>query len=175
MPNANAPFGLRSLMRTLSGGEPQTRLLTKPASDTAPIYRNDPVYPIADNQIKGGRSTPGFLGVSLSFGKASALTEQIVIVSPDAVYEIQADAAGSGFAAASEGLNADITIPNPAGDSTTGVSKAMLSSASLNTTNTLDLAILGLNQVQGNDYGTNARIVVRFNRHHLALGRTGVA
>lgn len=175
MPNINSPRGLRSLGISLTGGPPVIETFSKPASLDTAIFRHDPVARLADGSIsaKSADITPGttlYSGVALNHGAASTATEHAVIINPDAMYEAQAN--GSGLAAADMGLNANLVAG--AGNAATKISKWEIASSTANTSNALDVHLLRLFDVVGNEYGAYARIEVVFNKHRMYGGVAGV-
>jgi hypothetical protein len=171
MANVNNPNGLIPIGRGPMGGPIVANQYTKPASDNAAIFKHDAVYAVADGQIKAGRAA-AFVGVSLNYGKASTLTEHLVVDNPDQLFETQDDGDSGSFAEADVGLNADLNVQT--GNTTLLHSKHCVDISSKATTNSLDVQLLRLGRDPRNAFGQYARIEVRFNRHHLALGRTGV-
>jgi len=136
-------------------------------------------YEIADNQAVGvfngceyadpttGKTTfsnfyPG--SVNITTGKISAN----VIDDPSQLFLVQVDA---GFVAADVGKNADVI--GTGGSTTTGLSTMELNSSTLAVTAALNLKVVGLYNVPGNDFGTNAVVVVKINEH--VYGSAGVA
>jgi hypothetical protein len=91
-----------------------------------------------------------------------------VIDDPSQLFLIQCDA---GFTAADVGENADVI--GTGGSTTTGVSTMELNSSTLAVTAALNLKTVGLYNVPGNDFGTNAVVVVKINEH--VYGSAGVA
>jgi hypothetical protein len=91
-----------------------------------------------------------------------------VIDDPSQLFLVQCDA---GFVAADVGKNADVI--GTGGSTTTGVSTMELDSSTLAVTAALNLKTVGLYNVPGNDFGTNAVVVVKINEH--VYGSAGVA
>jgi len=91
-----------------------------------------------------------------------------VIDDPSQLFLIQCDA---GFTAADVGENADVI--GTGGSTTTGVSTMELNSSTLAVTAALNLKTVGLYNVPGNEFGTNAVVVVKINEH--VYGSAGVA
>jgi hypothetical protein len=91
-----------------------------------------------------------------------------VIDDPSQLFLVQCDA---GFVAADVGKNADVV--GTGGSTTTGVSTMELNSSTLAVTAALNLKTVGLYNVPGNDFGTNAVVVVKINEH--VYGSAGVA
>lgn len=176
MANVDNPHGLRPLARTLSGGFPTTELYQKASGSAAALFIFDAVARLGTAYL--GRSadiTPGttlYDGVNLNYGAASTLTDHLVIVSPDAVYECQDNDDSDGLAFADMGLNCDLELN--AGSTTTYISGHELDESSANTTNSLDVHLHKKLDIPTNDYGEHAIIVVTFNKHRLAPGVAGV-
>lgn len=91
-----------------------------------------------------------------------------VIDDPSQLFLVQCD---EGFTAADVGKNADVI--GTGGSTTTGVSTMELDSSTLAVTAALNLKTVGLYNVPGNDFGTNAVVVVKINEH--VYGSAGVA
>jgi hypothetical protein len=91
-----------------------------------------------------------------------------VIDDPSQLFLVQCD---DGFVAADVGKNADVI--GTGGSTTTGVSTMELDSSTLAVTAALNLKTVGLYNVPGNDFGTNAVVVVKINEH--VYGSAGVA
>ena len=102
--------------------------------------------------------------VNITSGKINAN----VIDDPSQMFLVQCDA---GFVAADVGKNADVV--GTGGSTITGVSTMELSSSTLATTAALNLKVIGLYNVPGNEFGTNAVVVVKINEH--VYGSAGVA
>jgi hypothetical protein len=167
MANVNNPHGLRPLGRTLSGGFPTVEYYQKVATDGQAIYIYDALSRAAG--YVSGTSTPGttlYTGVSLNAGVASTLTDQIVMTSPDAMYEAQCSDTTT---AAKMGYNANLTLNAPsvtvAGAGFTGISGHIV--GTLVTTNTTDVHVHRLYAVSDNAHGQYARVEVSFNKHAL--------
>lgn len=91
-----------------------------------------------------------------------------VIDDPNQLFIIQCD---DGFVQANIGKNADVVTGS--GNTTTGQSVMELDSSTIAKTAALNLKIVGLYDVPGNDFGTNAVAVVKINEH--LYGSAGVA
>jgi len=171
MSNVDNPHGLRSLMRTLSGGLPLIEEFDKAVGYGTAIFMNDAVNRAADNSIEAS-ATPGttlYSGVSLNYGAASTATKHQVIVSPDALFEAQAD--GS-LALADMGLNANLILG--AGSTTTLQSGHEINSATEAVTASLDVHLLHKLNVPDNDYGDYVRVEIVFNKHRMNSVAVGV-
>ena len=101
--------------------------------------------------------------VNITSGKITA----DVMDDPSQLFLIQVD--GS-FTQANIGKNADVI--GTGGSTTTGVSTMELNSSTIADTAALNLKIVGLWNVPGNEVGTNAVVVVKINEH--LYGSTGV-
>ena len=101
--------------------------------------------------------------VNITSGKITA----DVMDDPSQLFIIQAD--GS-VTQANIGKNADVI--GTGGSTVTGVSTMELNSATIADTAALNLKIVGLWNVPGNELGTNAVVVVKINEH--LYGSTGV-
>lgn len=91
-----------------------------------------------------------------------------VLDDPSQLFTIQCD---EGFVQANIGKNADVVVGS--GNTTTGVSAMELDSSTIAKTAALNLKIVGLYNVPGNEFGTNAVAVVKINEH--LYGSAGVA
>jgi hypothetical protein len=91
-----------------------------------------------------------------------------VIDDPNQLFIIQVD---ESVAQTQVGFNADVV--GTGGSTTTGVSTMELDSSTIAKTAALNLKIVGLWDVPGNAYGTNAVVVVKINEH--LYGSAGVA
>lgn len=91
-----------------------------------------------------------------------------VIDDPSQLFVIQVD---ESVAQTDVGMNADVV--GTGGSTTTGVSTMELDSSSIAKTAALNLKIVGLWDVPGNEFGTNAVVVVKINEH--LYGSAGVA
>jgi len=91
-----------------------------------------------------------------------------VIDDPSQLFIVQVD---ESVAQTDVGKNADVV--GTGGSTTTGVSTMELDSSTIAKTAALNLKIVGLWDVPGNEYGTNAVVVVKINEH--LYGSAGVA
>jgi hypothetical protein len=102
--------------------------------------------------------------VNITAGKIAA----DVMDDPSQLFLIQVD---ESVAQTQIGLNADVV--GTGGSTTTGVSSMELDSSTIAKAAALNLKIVGLYDVPGNDFGTNAVVVVKINEH--LYGSAGVA
>ena len=192
MANMNTPFGLRAAKRL--DGACTAFQVTKfyvPATDATAIGLGDPVKLAGSADANGiatvtRLATPGtdivagiMIGVeplqadlSLNYRKASTAMYIYCITDPDTVFEVQEDSVGGALAAADIGLNANLVLGTV--DTVTGNGKTMLDTSTKNTTNTLDVQILGLKQEVGNEFGNYAKVLVKINKSQFVNGATGV-
>jgi hypothetical protein len=102
--------------------------------------------------------------VNITAGKIAA----DVMDDPSQLFLIQVD---ESVAQTQIGLNADVI--GTGGSTTTGVSSMELDSSTIAKAAALNLKIVGLYDVPGNSFGTNAVVVVKINEH--LYGSAGVA
>lgn len=201
MPNLNAPRGFVP-SRYLNGASwnGQTNLYYIPAADGSAYAPGDVVKSAAVSDANGvmgiqkAAGTDVVRGVIVGFMvaapygvnlQAPALDLSIqtvpaaksrayyalVVDDPSVIFEVQDDGL-SALTAAAVNKNASFTVANPAGIAQNSAS--VLNTASVATTNTLNLKIMGLVQRDDNAFGVNAKWLVKFNLHELLGGTTGV-
>lgn len=97
----------------------------------------------------------------------------MVVDDPEAMFAMQLDSAGTNSVASKVNNNASFTVtaPSPA---TNAVSASVIGGATIATTSTLNLRLLGLLQIPGNAYGAFAQYVVKINQHELMGNTAGV-
>lgn len=95
----------------------------------------------------------------------------LVVDDPQVLFELQDDGA-SALTAAACNKNASFTVTNPTAPQQNSAS--VLGTATVNTTNTLNLKIVGLAQKPNNAIGAYATWLVKFNQHELMGGTTAV-
>jgi hypothetical protein len=199
MANNNAPFGLRPVS-TVSG-QPfsgATRTYSVPAGDGTAIYLGDAVKLVGTSQIVNGspyadiaRAASGdvMVGVvvgvlpasrdSLTYRAASTQRLLLVADDPNLLFEIQQGNSGTALTVNDVGQNSNLTVV--AGSAITGYSGSVISNSAGNTTNTLDLKIVGIVDRADNDIGSSvssgtlaSRFLVRINRHQYTDQVAGV-
>lgn len=180
MANVDNPHGFRPLMRSIIGAPAAAVKAHKLVGDGVAMFINDAVCAVASGTkgypaiATGAAITPGttpIFGVNLTQGAASTATDHLVIPAMYQVFECQDDADTDGVEAAS--INKNANLVTNAGSATTGISGHELDEATINTTNSLDLAILKLFDAPDNAFGNHARVEVMFNVP-FGLSRTGV-
>ncbi len=191
MPNANAPFGLKPVRDGASAPyNDGTDLFWVPTTDATVMYIGDPVVisgtadpngvpSVALATAGAGNRITGVIAgfnvnptiVANGFRPASIEAHPIVQHHPDALYEVMAN--GS-VAATDIGANANL-IAGTLGNSYKR-SGWMLDTASMTTTATLQVRIVGLARRPDNEFGANAVLLVRINQttETGAAGSTGV-
>jgi hypothetical protein len=182
MANVDNPHGFRPLNRSVVGG-PGAALMQchKLVGYGTALFIGDAVTRVASGTLKtpaiSAAITPGttpVFGVNLVYGAATTATATHLVIpaSGGQMFEVQDDADTDGVEAASVNKNANIVLN--AGSATTYISGHELDEATINTTNTLDLHILGLLQVEGNIFGSHARVMVTFNSDQLGNQIAGI-
>ena len=200
MANADTPFGLK-LVGGVGPVQPRVQPYFVNSSYATALFIGDPVVksgtsntavvsavgagtfdvgmlPEVEKCVAGtGTITGVIVGVYPttrdSATSSAASTEAIVMVcdDPNAVYEIQADAA---IAAADIGLNADPVFTH-AGSTTTGLSGVELGGSSKNTTNSLQLRILRqVNRVDNEPNVIHNKVLVQINQSSEVDTATGL-
>ena len=199
MANSNKPFGLapvRTIGATTTG---QTTRYYVYSSDSDAYYIGDAVISAAQGDAAG---TPGIAkatgaqtlrgvvvgvepanqlqaslsGATLSLERTSipATKTQAYYVyvddNPATVFSIQGDATATNQVATNSNKNFSLTIAN--GSTTVSDSGTVLSSSTLNTTNSLNMKAMGLLQVPGNAYGAYAIWQCKINLHELSASGT---
>ena len=199
MANVNVAFGLRPLSKVGSNynstGTTEYRIA---AGNTNRIYQGSPVIPLAAGVIDivgaaaGGSvaylgsfygceyvsSTTGERIFSNNWPGSGADTNHpvkaFVYDDPNQLFVIAGDAGGSSFDTEAEiraGIFSNAPMANgDAGNNTTGISTAVLDTSGINTTATLGLRIVGIQEDPENSDFTAAGIpfIVRINAHFNA-------
>lgn len=113
--------------------------------------------------------------INLNRTHCPASTAMYVLVRPvtsDDEFEVMEDGVGNSVATTSVGQNITMIVANA--NTTTGMSGTMADSSTAATTNTLDLKITGFRQSPNNVPGTNAILLVKFNKIENVDQATGV-
>ena len=95
----------------------------------------------------------------------------LVADDPDTLFEVQDDGLAA-LTATAVNKNATFTVANPTTPAQNSAS--VLSTASVATTAGLNLRIFGLVQRDDNNFGINAKWLVKFNQHELAGNTAGI-
>jgi len=192
MANTDASFGLRP-SRTSISSQQQNRYRIASGYATA-IYQGDIVKMVTGGGIErvaagdGGLVLGVFNGCNYTdptTGKptwsnyypgsvAAADIMATIIDSPDATFEIQADAA---FPVADLAGNFDIVDQSPVGDTTSGTSRMELDVTTGATTATLPLKAIDISQDPENSdvSSANTNVIVKINNHLFSGGTAGLA
>jgi len=193
MPNIDAAFGLRPYRMLGSGAN--TSGVTKFAIQTAAtagtssvIYQGTPVIPLANGMIDiVGAATGGtvallgaFIGVDYidltgkprfanmwpgtASVKANTVATAHVMADPDQLFLINCDAAAADLTVHANANFATAT----SGNATTGISTAELAVSTVNTTNTLNLRIIGFEDTPANaDAAVAGRLAIVMLTNHF--------
>jgi len=192
MANADTPFGFKPAQHR--NGAPYNgaaRRYSVPASDGTAIYIGDPVKLAGTAQTIDGQvyadvaqaaTTNVVVGVvvgvvadtrdSLTYRAASTQRVLLVADDPALLFEIQEVSGGTALAANDIGLNAAFVVGS--GSAVTGLSGVELNNSGENTTNTLDVQIMGLVSRPDNAVGEHAKWLVRLNNHQHSNQVAGV-
>lgn len=188
MANTNMPRGLVPLRNAGSTHESGgVEMFAVAAADATALYIGDPVVKdggadaggLATVTRHGGTGAitgvvEGFMpnGTTDMAGYRAASTAAYVLVrtDPDTLFEVQ-DSAGT-IVAADIGLNANLTTGT--GNAYSKRSAFVLASASKLATATLPVKIMGLAQRAGNEFGANAKIVVKINNSTESNATLGI-
>jgi hypothetical protein len=200
--NINAPFGFRHIGQGNTMQGTQLRMYCIPLASTDQINPGDAVKVISGGDANGisyiGKVTNGtdavrgvvegiLLVTPTNVSTQGVLIDDINLYAPatkthdyyalvrddpSAEYLIQGDASATLQVATACNLNASFTVANPSGGAKQSAS--VLGGATINTTNALNLRILGLHQAPGNGFGAYAVWRVKFNLTDLANGATGI-
>lgn len=193
MANVNAPFGA-SPVKYLSGGpyNGPGNVYSTASGDGTALYVGDFVKLAGTGQTISGvtyadvtKAASGdvMVGVVTSvipatadstvYRAASTATLVEVCDDPNVLFAIQEANSGTALTANDLGLNINFTYA--AGSTVTGISATVLDNASEDTTNTLDLKLVGFQNTPGNTVGSVAAIwLVRINRHQYVDQIAGV-
>jgi hypothetical protein len=194
MANADTPFGLKPVREAGSGAHSGgVNMYYHAASDATALYVGDPVVKSGTADAAGiagvTRAAAAGVGTSLitgtvvgfvpdgttdqaGYGAASTAFYVLVADDPDLMFEVQEDSVGGALAAADIGLNADIIVA--AGNAYSKRSGVELDTSTKATTATLPLKIVGLVPRPGNDFGANAKVLVKINTHSEANASAGL-
>lgn len=204
MANANKPSGFTPV-GYLNGAawNGQARLYSVAASNTYAIGIGDPVISSGTANADGvpgvvragttGSCTGALRGVCVGVGRyeglmanpssldttvwpaSSATVGYIMVVDdPNVIFQIQEESNGTALAATEVGLN-QISLAAVTGTYCSAWLLRSTSGATANTTNTLQLRLLGLARIPNNTFGAYAKWLVSINVHELASdGVTGV-
>jgi hypothetical protein len=169
--NVNAPFGFRSIGRTLEGGEIELVPFNVLSSYATTIFIGDVVEQNAAGNIDRV-ITPGttvMSGVSMNHGILSTTRVQLVCAQARALFAAQALLS---LVYADTGLNVNVQLGT--GSTTTKKSADVLDTETENTTASLDFKLLRKRDEPNNDFGNYSRWEVVFNVHRMNGSIAGV-
>ena len=109
---------------------------------------------------------------SANYRLASTLREIYVADDPDLLFEIQEVSGGTALTANAIGLNANFVVGS--GSTVTALSGVELNNATEDTTNTLDVHIVGIAQREDNAVGEHCKWLVTINRHQFSNQVAGI-
>lgn len=201
MANVNRPFGLMPV-ETLSGREPSVHRYHIPSSDGSAYYIGSPVILAATGDARGvpsvaiGAASGVFVGSVVSVEPANINgiaqagttldTTQVSIPAtktrdyyvyvaddPNQIFEIQCGATATNLVTTKLNNNFNVTIaaPSPA---TSPQSATIVDNATINTTNTLPMRMMGLAQRENNELGAYQVVRCKINTHAYANAIAGV-
>ncbi len=181
MANQNAPFGFGAITRTGSSFDGSLNRYFIPSTDGVIMAVGDPVITAGSADVDGiatvtraaaGDSIRGYIVGFLPLDRSQedlpnfrpANVETYVMVADDPGARVVIQENGT-LTAASVGLNVDFVVTDA--NTSTGRSQVQINSATAAGDATLPLKIVGLYEVDDNEFGTNARYVCTFNTHEL--------
>lgn len=169
MANSDAATGFQAIRR-LGGGELATNPYQVDASNGNTISKNDLVSAEADGAVTRSTANDGNIvigavqsikdadGKPLNFLPASTAGEVQVYDQLDTVYVVQSD---TGTVTTAADVFATANHVDAAGDSNTGLSNQELDASDIGTG--LQARIIGLHQVEDNEFGENSKLEVVLN------------
>ena len=162
MANVDRPNGMKAV------GKP---LRVNQYTAAAAIYPGDPVKLTAAGKVDRAAASEALCGVAVSFA-AEDDAPVLVADHPDQYFNIQAD--GSQVAAQADLLqNYNLAATSAAFNTTYKLSRVELDASSGDSgtgSEELPLKLLGLSREVNNDFGADAKCVVRINNHQLSGG-----
>ena len=200
MANLDVAFGLRPY-KMLGADYNSTGLMTfkiqtaGTAATSSEIYEGTPDIPLANGLVDivgaAAGGTVSLLGAFMGCNyinldgkpkwanhwpgtasvKSSTEATCVIAANPDQLFLINCDAAAADSAVHANANFATAT----SGDSTTGMSSAELAVSTVNTTNTLNMRIIGFEDTPGNDDATVAGrlAIVQLNNHFYRYNANG--
>lgn len=198
MANANRPTGLspvRSILGAPFNGQAQLYSIAANYSAAA-LYIGDPVISSGTSDangiagitlaaatgairgvIVGIGTSPGLIAnpsnLDITYRPAAAQSDDwyaLVVDDPNMIFEVQEIGTGTALTAAEVGLNVNLVV----GTGNGYVSGWQVSNSGEDTTDTLQVRLLGLAQRQDNAFGQYAKWLVKINNHEFYLGNAGL-
>lgn len=145
--------------------------------DVAKAAGTDTVRGVVMGVLTATPGNPSLIGTNLDLTiqniPATKTRDYYVLVAddPSILFEIQDDGLAA-LTATSANKNASFTVANPTSPQQNSAS--VLSTASVATTQALNLRIIGLVQRPDNAFGVNAKWLIKFNQHELNGNTAGV-
>ena len=171
-------YQIGDAVKSAAGGDANGIPAVQKSTGAGSEYQRGVIVGVLPVQAVG---TPSLVGVPLALETINIPATKTrgyyveVLDDPNALFEIQDDGL-SALTATACNKNASFTVTNPA-NSLIQISASVLTTASVATTSTLPLKMMGLSQRPapggGNAFGVNARWIVKFNLHELSS--SGVA
>jgi len=168
MANINSPHGFIPVDKLTDGATTPTRSYAVAADHASNIFIGDPIIALGSGNYDVGAAASGIANAAVATGFTDAngmpllylpaLTAGYVLGVPVAeqLFTIQASA---GFVLTNINTTADYVAG--AGSTSTGISGFQLDSASFGGGEPT-LRIIGLDPATGNEFGTNAQVIVQF-------------
>lgn len=204
MANSNTPFGMKPVMQR-SGAPWNAMVVRRyiPSTNLNAFYIGSPVISLAAADANGvpgvdvatgaltlrgvvvgvevaNSDVPSLVGVDLSLARANVpatkLRDYYVFVceDPETVFECQGDSSAGNQVAANANKNASLTIAAPS-DTAFPVSATVISGASINTTQALNIRLMGLSQRRpAPEFGAYALWYCMINQHELMGNTAGI-
>lgn len=157
-------FGLGDVVKSAAGGDANGIPYVQKAAGT------DTVRGVVVGVLPPGYNNPSLVGVNLDLTvqniPATKTKDYYVLIAddPDILFEV-ADDGVSALTSTACNKNASFTVTNPTSPGQNSAS--VLGTATVATTQGLNLKLIGLVQKPGNVYGKNALWTVMFNQHEL--------
>lgn len=196
MANVNRPAGF--VPREYLNGAPwsgQARLYSIAAAYNVALYIGDPVISSGTSDANGvqgialGAGSGALRGVIVGLGTREGLLGNpgnldityrpaaaqssvwyaMVVDDPNVLFEIQEESNSTALAATDIGLN-QISLLGTGNGYVSGWLLRSAAGATPNTTATLQLRLMGLSRVSGNEFGAYAKHLVKINVHELGTG-----
>lgn len=157
-------YGLGDAVKSAAGGDANGIPYLQKAAGT------DTVRGVVVGLLPPGYNIPSLVGTNLDLTiqniPAVKTKDYYILVAddPDILFEV-ADDGVSALTSAACNKNASFTVTNPTAPGQNSAST--LTTASVATTQALNLKLIGLVQKPGNAYGKNALWTIMFNQHEL--------
>lgn len=202
MANANRPQGLRPI-KTINGANwsEAANLYYVPQADVNAYYVGDVVKSAAGADANGVPQVVKALGTDVlrgvvvgvlpenpystslqggtldlanTFAPATKTRDYYLMIvdDPETVFQVQGDATATNQVAANSNKNFSLTVAAPTAPGQW--SATVLNSATIATTSTLNMKLMGLVQKVGNGFGAYAQWTCKINTHELGGSTSGI-